>query len=117
MAMTEASASCKSKNQKGLTASNDVVEAVHQQLCDDDNDNHKKKREMITDEEDDVDQARRQSDATSAKINEIFGSDEVVRGKKQKKYRSLESIYMTTIPIIVEDDKNRIIKANVWRNP
>lgn len=109
--MAEASASSyKSKTQMDSTVSNNVVSA-HQQLRDDEDE---KKNERITDEgKEEGGRTRSLNDEACTIIHEIFGNDEVVvdrHKKKQKKYRSLESIYMATMPvIIVEDDKARIV--------
>lgn len=97
------SSSCKSKSQKGLNVSNK-----------DGDDKMQRVREKG------VNQSRSLSEEkTCAKINEIFGDDEIVAvdrlKKKHKKYRSLKSIYSATMPIttILEVHKTTIINKNL----
>ncbi|KAI4345140.1 hypothetical protein L6164_012295 [Bauhinia variegata] len=71
--------------------------AAHQliQLSDEDN---KKIRSRSSHEDEEVDN-QSLSIITSAKIEEIFGKDELFRPKKQRRYRSLVDLYMETRPI------------------
>ena len=86
---------CSQKTLNGLNELEMVAAQQLMQLSDEENNHSSGKRNRSSDEE--VDQTL--SDITSAKIEEIFGKDEVFRPKKQRRYRSLVNIYMTTRPI------------------
>lgn len=97
--------SSRKTGRNGLTETD--MAAAHQlmELSDEDNNISisSSKRKTSTGEEE-VNQ-RVISDTTTttttlAKIEEIFGKDEVYRPKKRRKYRSLVNIYMTTTPIV-----------------
>ncbi|OIW17842.1 hypothetical protein TanjilG_02470 [Lupinus angustifolius] len=60
----------------------------------------KRRRAWDYDEEERVNQRVSNDDIIMAKIQEIFGNDfEAFKPKKQRRYRSLVNIYMTTRPL------------------
>ncbi|KAI9113767.1 hypothetical protein K1719_015018 [Acacia pycnantha] len=76
------------------------------QLSDEDNSigNNSERNTKGRRHEQEVEQTLNISDTTLAKIQEIFGKDEVYgpRKKKQRKYRSLAHIYKATSPMYQE---------------
>jgi hypothetical protein len=85
----------KSNSQKVLTVMDMRVVQQLMQLSDEDNKNNRK-----NDKDDDevVDKPRSDDTSTMAKIEEIFGKEDVYRPKKRR-YRSLVSIYTATKPM------------------
>ncbi|RDX93789.1 hypothetical protein CR513_23902, partial [Mucuna pruriens] len=82
----------------------DAAQNLMQQLSDEEDTNNitRNKRSRSMDERK-VDQ--RLSDIIMAKIQEIFGNDvEVFPTKKQRRYRSLVSIYTVTTPVNAGND-------------
>lgn len=69
------------------------------------------KRSRSMDEEKGEEVGQRLSNIIMAKIQEIFGNDidiEVFPTKKQRRYRSLVSIYMVTRPVNAGNDRLRV---------
>ena len=100
--MAELSSSRKTQN--GLNESEMAAAQQLMQLSDEDSNNNISNSKRNRSSEEEVDQTL--SYITLAKIEEIFGKDEVFRPKKQRRYRSLVNIYMATTPINVGNVKN-----------
>lgn len=68
------------------------------------------KRSRSMDEEKGEEVGQRLSNIIMAKIQEIFGNDviEVFPTKKQRRYRSLVSIYLVTSPVNAGNDRLRL---------
>ncbi|KAI9114029.1 hypothetical protein K1719_015280 [Acacia pycnantha] len=117
--MAESEACCPSRDNNShndLTES-DMAAAYQLMLLSDEDNNHsimgkrnrsfvdeeeeeevdQRNRSFVDDEEEEVDQVLRHLIPT--KINKIFWKDEVLVTKKQRRYRSLQHIYMVTTPI------------------
>ncbi|KAI4317154.1 hypothetical protein L6164_025052 [Bauhinia variegata] len=91
--------------------------AVHQLMQLSDEENSKVRSRSSYEDEEEVDQSQTLSDITSAKIQEILGKDEFFRPKKKRRYRSLESLYMDTRPIIKAANSKKVracIKNSRW---
>ncbi|KAK5843277.1 hypothetical protein PVK06_005729 [Gossypium arboreum] len=100
-----------------LMSDSDMAAAAQQlmQLSDEDNsssssssssngnNNNKKIKAKMMKDESFLEQS--QNEITSAKIEEIFGKEEISRPTKKRRYRFLESIYKETKPMKEETSK------------
>ncbi|TYI40493.1 hypothetical protein E1A91_A02G154800v1 [Gossypium mustelinum] len=97
-----------------LMSDSDMAAAAQQlmQLSDEDNssssssngnNNNKKIKAKMMKDESYLEQS--QNEITSAKIEEIFGKEEISRPTKKRRYRFLESIYKETKPMKVSYGK------------
>ncbi|KAG8497254.1 hypothetical protein CXB51_008473 [Gossypium anomalum] len=96
-----------------LMSDSDMAAAAQQlmQLSDEDNsssssngnNNNKKIKAKMMKDERYLEQS--QNEITSAKIEEIFGKEEISRPTKKRRYRFLESIYKETKPMKVSYGK------------
>ncbi|KAF5458017.1 hypothetical protein F2P56_022082 [Juglans regia] len=104
--MAEVLSSARKRNPKKFLTESDMAAAQQlMQLSDEDSNNiiTNNKKKDADDDEEEVDQSRR-SEITSAVIEEIFGKEDRVYRPKKRRYRTLDSIYTATKPMMIREE-------------
>ncbi|KAG2711667.1 hypothetical protein I3843_04G081000 [Carya illinoinensis] len=103
--MAEVLSSARKRNPKKFLTKSDMAAAQQlMQLSDEDSNNiTNNKKKDADDDNEEVDQSRR-SEITSAVIEEIFGKEDQVYRPKKRRYRTLDSIYTATKPMMIREE-------------